>query len=102
MTQPRVVLLRAIQKLYFCSAMGCSVYRFANRALSYGGGCKILRVLPQKVVSLQFRSFIPGQTALRVPGQDLLPMPLLVLLVCWLTFIFFSFGLFTSLILELD
>jgi len=29
-------------------------------------------------------------------GQSSFPMPLLVLLLCWLTIIFFSFGLFTS------
>ena len=29
-------------------------------------------------------------------GQSSFPMPLLILLVCWLTIIFFSFGLFTS------
>lgn len=29
-------------------------------------------------------------------GQTSIPMPFLVVLVCWLTFIFFSFGLFTT------
>jgi hypothetical protein len=35
-------------------------------------------------------------TVVQQTGQSSIPMPFLVLLVCWLTFIFFSFGLFTT------